>query len=308
MSASRILSVVLLCSVAACGSRHGSPAGEMPLADHTALSELDGFGIATRLSFNGRSAWFIIDTGAGVHTFAHWFVEAAELPLDRPSGGISVRDATGTPVNLRMVRNLTGFLGGGAKLALPAVTVANFPPEFEEVGIGGLLNPQLLAPVDGAVVLDLRTSEIRIEPFDAAVHRLGARAVPANELRVCRSTAMDVPNLLFALLVRANGEEGWLHLDTGAMTTKLAAQSSLARDLVLHEGGKSMGIAGQLQEYRRVRDLTLAFGGHEAKIDADVAASTGEGCGPDGLLGLDAVGRCAIVMSPDQLALACRER
>jgi hypothetical protein len=305
MAGARVLSVVLLGFLGSCASQNRPAQTVFPLSGGAALSDVEEYGIAARLTFEDRSAWFIFDTGAGVHTLARWYVEAAGMPLDTASGGVTAHDATGAPVALRFVRDQTGIFEGGAELSLSMAAVADFPAEFEEAEIGGLLNPQLLAAEGRAVVLDLRTSEFRLEPFGAAVRRLGARRVPANELRVCRSAAADIPNLLFAVLVRADGEEGWLQLDTGAGMTKLTTGSRLVKDLVLDAGGQTMGIAGQPQDYRIARDLPLSFAGYRATIDAHVAASPLEGCGPDGLLGLDAVGRCALVMSPDAVALAC---
>lgn len=147
----------------------------IPLSDEAALSSTDAPGLAVRLAFNGESAWFIFDTGAGAHTLAGWFVDRASMSLDdAASGDLSARDATGAPVQLQIVRDQVGELGEGNQIRLTEAVVASFPPEFQDAEIGGLLNPQLLAQGANAVVLDLRVPELRFEPFVAAVRRLGA--------------------------------------------------------------------------------------------------------------------------------------
>lgn len=305
MFGSRAIPALLVGLLVSCAGRSERQPLIVLLSEGAALSGTTSPGIATRLSFNGRSAWFVFDTGAGAHTFAQWYVEAAGMEFDSASGGVSARDATGTPVDLRIVRDQTGILENGAGLSIPVGVVSSFPPEFEEAEIGGLLNPQLLAADDEAVVLDLRVPELRIEPFEAAIRHLGARVVPEEAVRACRSTAVAIPNLLFALLVRGDGEEGWLQIDTGADVTLLNSDSRLVQGLVLEQGGETMGIAGRRQEYQRAPDFALSLGEHQFVVDAHVVSSTGRGCGLDGLLGLDVLGRCALVMGQESVAVTC---
>lgn len=293
--------------VAACAA----PVDDRPLAvalsDEPALSSTDAPGLAVRLTFNGESAWFVFDTGAGAHTLARWFVDRAGLSLvEGPGGELSARDATGAPVELQIVRNQVGELGDGHRIHLAAAVVASFPPEFEKAEIGGLLNPQLLAQGEGAVVLDFRVPELRLEPsFSGAVRRLGARSLADAEVRECRSADAPVPNLVFAIRVRSGRENGWLMIDTGTNATTLIAASRLVESVDLGPGGATTGVAGVRQEHRTAAGLALAFAGHRAIVDAQVVEAEGTGCGPDGVLGLDALATCALVFDDETLAVAC---
>lgn len=261
-------------------------------------------GLAAELTFNDRPASFIIDTGAGAHTLARWFVDAAGIPIAEDlADGLRARDATGKLVEMDVVQGQIGRSPDGAEVSLGRAIVVDFPPMFEDAEIGGLLNPQLLAGADGASVLDLRVPELRLEPFDEAVQRLDAQVLDGGQVRVCGATDVAVPNLLFGVRV-SNEEEGWLQLDTGAGVTSIARGSGLIRGAELAEGGETTGLAGKPEIYQLARQIELSFAGHRVMIDADVADS-GHACGADGLLGLDAVGRCAFVLGEASLAIAC---
>jgi hypothetical protein len=304
---SHLRSYVALCLPAfvACAGAAASPQIVIPLSQGAALSSPDSPGIGARLTFNGQTAWFVFDTGAGAHTLARWFVDAADLDVDSSMVGLTARDATGNPVALTVVQDLVAELGNDRKLSVGTAVVANFPPMFQAAQIGGLLNPQLLARDGEAVVLDMRVPELRIESFDQAVHRLGAKILAREELDICISAAAAIPNLVFAVAVGVGDREGRLQLDTGADVTTINRGSQLIRDVALEPGGQTMGIAGQAGAYELARNLVLTFAGHSVTTDAQVVESTGRGCGQDGLLGLDAIGRCALVLGPDAMAFAC---
>lgn len=293
----------LLLVVGTCGGHEGSPFVIPLQAEHTA----PGHALAARLDVNGQEAWFMFDTGAGVHTLARWFVDAAGIAIDDgASDAIQARDATGEPVEIRVARGLVGRLPDGRALALESAIVADFPPEFQELGVGGLLNPQLLASADRAVVLDLRVPELRFENFEDAVRRLGARILRDDELQACVDADTPIPNLLFAVLVSAGGEEtAWLQLDTGAGKTSIVASSRLVDGLELEPGGEMMGIAGRRQAYTVAPDLAIAFGSVRASVDAEVVERTHRGCGPHGLVGRDVLGSCALVLRRESVAISC---
>ena len=70
-----------------------------------------------RLTFNNRTAWFGFDTGAGAHTLASWFVDAAGMAIDDSLvAGVRALDAVGAPVELRAVHEETGRLPDGNSL------------------------------------------------------------------------------------------------------------------------------------------------------------------------------------------------
>jgi hypothetical protein len=306
MRLARSYLILALIGMAGCGGREGLPELIIPLSTGAALSSPDSPGTGVEVNINGEPAWFVFDTGAGAHMFARWFVEAAELMIDASLTDLSARDATGATVQIQVVHDVVGQLPDGATLPLGTVVVAQFPRLFELRKVGGLLNPQLLAQEATAVVLDLRVPELRMELFDRAVLRLGATILSEEgDLEVCVVTASPIPNKRFAIRVRSGEGEGWLQLDTGADATYVSRASRLIQGMALESGGTSVGVAGRPEAYDVARDLVLTFGGFSVTTAARVVERSGEGCGPDGLLGLDAVGRCALILGSEAVALAC---
>ena len=299
-SMARALILLLFLTGASCDGSHEGPF-IVPLGTEPGRS------LAVRVTFNGHAAWFMFDTGAGVHTLARWFVDAAGIPAaDSLSEGLRAFDATGQPVEIRVVQRQTGRLPNGRSLLLESAIVADFPPEIRGSEVGGLLNPQLLASTDEAVVLDLRVAELRIEPFDDGVRRVGAHVLASDQFKRCVDEETSIPNLLFSVLVSAGDENnGWLQLDTGARLTSIATSSRLLDGLEPIPGGETMGIAGRSQTYSTAPNLTISFGDHRATVDAQVVERTHGGCGPDGLLGRDALGNCVLVLGRDSVAIAC---
>ena len=265
-----------------------------------------GLELATRLSFGDQTAWFMFDTGAGAHTLGTWFVDAAGMAIDDSLlAGVRARDAVGAPVELRAVQGAVGRLPDGNSLVLESAIVTDFPPAFQRGEVGGLLNPQLLVGEGQAAVLDLRVPELRIEPLSDALRRVGARLLPDDQVQMCSEADAPIRNQVYAVLVMAGEEKAWLGLDTGAGRTSIVAGSPLIRGLQLEPGGQTMGIAGRPQVYSIARNLAISFAGSRATVDAQVVETTSGGCGSDGHLGRDALGRCALVLGRESLAITC---
>lgn len=286
-----------------------APGGAQPriaLQYDDALAKADFPSPAARLTINGRTAWFLFDTGAGVHVMASWFAKAAGLEAgDVFTDGVHGIDSTGKTLPLRGLRDLSATRDDGGAMALGQVAITDFPPEFERSGVGGALSPQLLAGPGQATALDLRVPELRFEPFRDAVHRLGARVVPRERAQFCGSRDDPVPNFVFAIQVKARRREGVLLLDSGATATKVLAQSAMVHDLRLESGGETLGIAGQGQAFSVARRLRIQFAGYRATVDARVVDLPARPCNSDGLLGLDALRRCALVVGQQELAIRC---
>jgi hypothetical protein len=106
-----------------------APGGGQPriaLQYDAALAKADLPSPAARLTINGRTAWFLFDTGAGVHVLASWFVKAAGLEAGDVHGVHGI-DSTGKAVALRGLRDLRATLDDGGVMKLGTATVADFP-------------------------------------------------------------------------------------------------------------------------------------------------------------------------------------
>ena len=214
--------------------------------------------LAAPLTFNGRSARFAFDTGAGAHTFASWFADAAGLSRDQAvTTQLGGRDFVVAPVDLLTLGRVVGRLPSGDTLVIESAVVADFPPELEQAGLGDLINPQLLASDGVAAVLDLRVPELWIERFDAAIQRLGARLVSQTQVRSCRESDVPVANLKYTMWAEAGDETRWLTIDTGTGMTMLNSDSPLISAMDLDAGGEVMGLGGVTYGYSIARDLSI---------------------------------------------------
>ena len=278
----------------------------IPLVYDAQLAAADFPSPAVRMRVGDTTAWFLVDTGAGVHLLASWFAERAGLRIDETlASQATAVDSTGRRLGVRGVRDVEGVLDDGGPLRLPLAMFTDFPKEFEEAGVGGALSPQLLATAGEAATLDLRVPDLRLEPFSNAIQRLAARAVQGTGATVCGSVSGTVPNLLFSVPVTVRGRKGSALIDTGARVTKIAPASPLLTGVRFAPGGQTTGVAGVGQAFSVARGLPIEFAGHAVTVDARVGERGREACGPDGLLGLDALRACAVVMGSDRLAVSC---
>lgn len=278
----------------------------IPLRYEPALAVADIHSPAARLTVNGKTAWFLFDTGAGTHVLASWFAQGAGLEsFDDLGGGVHGLDSTGRKLALRTVGAVSALLEDGRSLQLRPGVVLVFPPDLESAQVGGVLSPQLLAQTGDVAALDMRVPELRLEPFADAVRRLAARIVRKEQRQVCGTGDTAVPNLVFTVRVSTGSARSFLTLDTGAIATKLAGGSDLAKGRQLTTGAETWGLSGDPQTYSVSRRQKLEFAGYHARVDARVVDTPRDPCGAEGLLGLDALSRCAVVLGREDLAIRC---
>src|SRR4051812_12244983 len=137
---SRLLSALAVLSVTCAGCHLRRPAAAIagpttPIAlryDPTLAAA--GFpSPLLRVTIGGRRVWFIIDTGAGVHTIAAWLVNAAGLTT-RQSKAV-VPGSTGAKQPVRSIEPVRGRLDDGARCRLARGSSSNFRRCFSSTGL-----------------------------------------------------------------------------------------------------------------------------------------------------------------------------
>jgi hypothetical protein len=256
-----------------------------------------------RVTIGGRGVWFIVDTGAGVHTLASWLVGAARIPTRDSKAAVT--GSTGTEQRVRAFQDVRARLEDGRTLPIPEGIVVDFPPVFQQHDIGGLLSPQLLA-THHAVVLDLTAPAITFEPFAAAIAHLGSDAGVAGA-RICHNAASPFRNRLYAAPATAAGIPAALLVDTGATRTVAALESGVAKQLGPQSvsGYRTQGVGGTATSSRRIPNIALTIDGLTTNLDLTLAAVAGN-CGSDGLLGMDALKHCVLVLGDSDFGWSCR--
>lgn len=304
MNVRRVIAILLSCGYlgihTGCHTAPTPPSMPAEIKLHYDLS-LARIGFPSPLlrgSVRGESAWFIIDTGAGVHTLASWFVGATHMSTH--TANATVQGSTGVESSLQTVYGeaIHGE-GGNAEIRLREAIVVDFPPVFKEHRIAGLLSPQLLAPQNMAAILDLRDPRLSFGPPPPA----------SAGTRVCHNPASLFPNRLYAGPISMGNVETLMLVDTGATSSVAAPSSPVAAALAgrASETGHLQGVGGTAKLTRKVPGVALEFGGSGTTVALVIGASAST-CGAGGLLGMDALRGCRLVLGESAFSWSCRPR
>ena len=298
--------LALVCAIACSSATAQSiPSDTISLRYDEKLAALGFPSPLLRATVNHQSAWFLIDTGASVHTLASWLVSAAQLSTRETTATVTGSTGTGKPV--RGVANQKIRLEGGRQLELREAIVVEFPGNFAKNKIGGLLSPQLLATGSEASVLDLKGPTLRFERFDSAVTNLGrGRTMSSAGLHVCLNAQSPFENRLYTVPVTADTIAGTMLVDTGATSTLAAPSSSIAGALKgrASERTKARGVGGNAQVMAKVPGVKLEYGGASSTLAVTIGGAQPP-CEADGLIGMDALRRCVFVLGETAFAWSC---
>jgi len=258
------------------------------------------------LRIGDHDAAFIIDTGASVSTFATWFTQEAE---------VSVQDSTATAVGstgvkstVRTASDISGVLENRIPIHIQQAIVVDFPPIFKTNRLGGLLSPQLFAANGRAAILDLRVPSLRFKPFNSAVAELGFKKLnPSDQTHVCVNHDSQFVNRLYQVAISVAGAAGTMLLDTGATRTLVTANSRIGQSLGQRstEEQHSQGVGGAIQKNRTVSRVQLNFMGQEIPLRSITIGASSSDCGPDGLVGMDVLRSCVLVLDTTRATVKC---
>jgi hypothetical protein len=253
----------------------------------------------------GHEAVFIIDTGASTSVLADWYAEVAGISTARTES--RAEDAAGKTAPARLVHRLQGRWSDGRRFSINEAIVVAFPPYFESLRLGGLLSPQLLAPPGMAAVLDLRVPSLRFVPFARAQSDLQRSKGPVRlELtEPCRNADSKLVNRVYLTPVTSVGVTQPMLIDTGATGTTLADKSQIVQAIGSgsEPGPRSEGVGGEVKG-RRVREVQLFRGGRIVILNPAIAEVSGR-CGAQGVLGMDALRSCFLILGAKQTAFSC---
>jgi predicted aspartyl protease len=249
-------------------------------------------------SVAGKQVMFLVDTGASVHTLASWFATAAGIRVEASDS--TVTGSTGSQSRVRMAANVTLSLDHDQVLVLSQALVTDFPPIFAQQHIAGLLSPQLLAADGEVVVLDLTRPRLTIRRATADGSHLG---------NVCVNEDSPFRNRLYASDVTIEAKGARLLVDTGANRTLLASQSEAALALADRstEGEETRGVGNASERVRRVPSVGIERGGSTATLDLRIGTASNN-CGADGLLGMDALKTCVLLLGDTGIDLSCHPK
>jgi Aspartyl protease len=251
-----------------------------------------------RVSVQGHAAWLLVDTGAGVHTLAQWFVAAAGIASREAKG--TAQGTTGNKVSLRRTDRIALQLQDGSTLDLNEAAIASFPSTFTQLQIGGLVSPQLLAAANQVVTLDLRKPQLSLRDPRSVAKGIGTFT------KACHNAESEFANRLYSADAKVSGTSGTLTIDSGATSTLISRRSKISVHLLpFSKGGAQVrGVGGEAESVRRIAGVKVERGGTLASLDV-LLGDTPASCGRDGLLGMDSLRSCVVTMGSAGAVLAC---
>lgn len=251
-----------------------------------------------RALIHREPTWLLVDTGATAHVLADWLVEAAQLETTDVEGD-EVRDHVGAELHVRRVVDPKIWLTGLGEARGRAVAL-RLPEPFRALGIGGILSPQLLGGEGSQAVLDLRRSELRIEPLPAR-DRMVESSFEASWCEVAEHEG------IFLLRATINERQVTLAIDSGAERTSLLSASAAAVRLEPDaRAGRAIYTASGRHRSRMVPEARLRVGTlhHVADIEI-VPGSAPTLCPRDGVVGMSLIRACTMAMHAGGLVAEC---
>lgn len=252
----------------------------------------------------GHEALFIVDSGASVNVLADWYARLAEVPTTTAAG--TAIGSGGKTTTVRTAHQLQGQWSDGQRFSLKEAIVVAFPALFETLHLAGLVSPQLLAPEGTAAVLDLKIPSLEFKPFARAMSDLHVSQAIKVPQQVCRNPDSQFLNRLYLAPVTAAGVTDPVLIDTGATKTILSADSKIAHAIETNSelGPRSVGAGGEVNGQRMVRNVQLLRGGKTVALNPSIGEVSAS-CDAKGLLGMDALRSCLLVLGDSEMAFSC---
>jgi hypothetical protein len=260
-----------------------------------------------RVRIAEHEAIFLVDSGASTHVLADWFVKKAGISSAETDS--TAQGSSGKTTRERVVHQLEGHWGDGQSFNLNEAVVVAFPRYFESLRIGGLVSPQLLAPPGTAAVLDLKIPALHFSPFARALSDLQLSELPPvaiGRTQACRNRESVLVNRQYVTRVSLGRAADLMLVDTGATKTILSRDSKIAQVV---EGrnetsAPSESVGGEVDARRMVRGVRLLRGGKSIALDPSIGGVSAS-CNAKGILGMDALRGCVLVLGASDLALSC---
>lgn len=264
-----------------------------------------------RGSVGGVPTLFLVDSGANTHAITRWLAKKAKLPLE--NRGDSSTDHAGKPVTSMRTSRPALRIDGWGPLPDQETLVIDVPEALEKLGIGGFVSPQRLD--SETVVLDLLRGEIReSESLDhekgvlaewASFSRPEPRSLP--EPIACKDDSTPIGALSFVVPATVDDQKVMLLVDTGAQRTDIFGTSTAGKSLLPRaEPGEALLLASGKIETKLLRNTELSVGDVHLRLDMGLLPGTADTvCPRDGVLAMDVLRRCVLVLSKGTLHGRC---
>jgi len=252
-----------------------------------------------RATVAGRPTMLLVDTGAYDHILEGWF--ARELQDAEAAGRPgAVIDHANRKVAAEKWSAVSLAIEGWTPLpSISPLALGDLNPGPRALGIGGILSPQRLAG-DGAVAIDFPAGEMAALDGAEATARLAAHATSLGVATRCGAT--------YVIAATVEGREARLLVDTGSFTTDLKATSPPGRALSGRTSvSRDIYTVGGAVTTRMLGDARVRVGKLDARLDLPMVDDRAHPtpCASDGVLGMDVLAGCVLVIEANQLRIGC---
>ena len=248
---------------------------------------------------SGEPTWMLVDTGANSHVIAGWLARKAHLEA-RNLGDVGT-DHTGRAIATSRVDHPKVLVDEWGALSDSPILVTEVPEAVARLGIGAFISPQALAAANGAIVLDLKSAEMREEDGGHPKALLGPRGaeVFGTAAHPCVDDDSPIRGLAFVIPVTIEGTRAALLLDTGAHHTDLLSSTPIGKRFLprsVPNREQVYAASGKIVT-RTVRTAKVTLGEYAVVTDVDlIPGESDPSCPRDGVLAMDILRSCVIVL------------
>lgn len=277
-----------------------APGGELIKLAYDANLSKEGFPSPILKATVGSKAtgYFLIDTGASSNVLASWY--AKDLPKDKKSE-MDVPDSTGHMVKITLVKSDLKI--DSKILKGQTFLVTELPPDFEKNKIAGIISPKALSSV---IVLDLKTPQLSVGDSVKGMQKAyKVELIPRKQQTTCVAPTSS----LYAIDVTVGQHATKLLVDSGSATTKIFLRSKIGQLLkptAQKTGKQASGISGNKVDLLELPSGPIRFADYQTTSSILLQDADGKGCPSDGLLGMDLLRHCILIMAKDDIGISCQ--
>jgi len=254
----------------------------------------------------GVETLILVDTGANSHVIAGWLARKANLTLRQM--GDTGTDHTGRAIETRRAPHPQVAINGWGDLPDEPMLVTDVPEAVSRLGIGAFLSPQQLATDDVPIILDFPHKEMRTGDASTLLDGVGA-ALTLDPVHACLDEDSPVKGRAFVLTGKVEGQSVELLLDTGAHHSDLLLSSKPGKALLpKSEASKEQVYAASGKVTPRIlRSAKVEVGAVLGTFDVDlIPGERDEFCPRDGVLAMDVLLSCELILAPKSVRGQCR--
>jgi aspartyl protease len=261
-------------------------------------------------SVGGVPTWMVVDTGASSHVIAGWLARKLGSSI-APAGNLAT-DHAGREIPTSFIEHPAISIDDWGPIADRPTPVAETPAPIEKLGIGAFISPQSLGE-GSAVVLDLRHREMYPSGYADAERALGSegrRISPVGSV-VCEETDGWSRGVAYVVPATIEDQRAMLLVDTGSDRTDLLVGSRAANALAsrsVANNERRFAASGRI-ETRTLKGTLLTVGEWSGRKDIDlIPGVSDDSCPRDGVVSMDVLATCILVLGPEKMLGTCSDR